>query len=372
MPRKLKKGMLSVINKVERRNSPLQNAPVPLESGVIPVSFQGDDLVIYDREGNCWVGMKRVCEALDLSWRGQHEALERDPVLSQIVRTIRMNCPGKDGEDYESEVICLPLDYLNGWLFKINPNRHEDARREKLIRYQKECYQVLSKHYTGHMAFKNQILSKLPDPDVEATSADPDVSICCREACCALSRYAPKNLRKEAKKLADGILDGAEHYALELQNVRAEYAKLQPIIKLYRSILKEADEQMKKGIPIQEWDVFLRAKYLGMFKRDKEFLTPALNRCKDMERGALVTLRKDVLGIVSQFLALPGVTDRIAELQASKHNAASRLLHYEVEDHEKSGSQNIEAASECGRPGAEDEAGRMECTSGRCPEQRSS
>jgi hypothetical protein len=327
MPKKLKKRMLSVVNKVERRNSPPENAPAPLESGLIPVSFLGDDLIIYDKEGNCWVGMKRVSEALDLNWRGQHEALERDPVLAQVMRVIRMTCSGKDGKNYETEVICLPLDYLNGWLFRINPNRYEGERREKLIRYQKECYQVLSRHYTGHMALKNEILSKLPDPDVDATSAVPDVSICCREAYCALSRYTPKNLRKEAKELADGILDGAEHYGLELQNVRAEYAKLQPLIKLYRSILKEADEQMKKGIPIEEWDVFLRAKYLGMFKQDKEFLTPALNRCKEMERDALVTLRKDVLGIVSQFLALPGVMDRIAELQASKHNAASRLLH---------------------------------------------
>lgn len=39
---------------------------------------------------------------------------------------------------------CLPLDYLNGWLFGVSSTRVKDALRERVIRYQRECYQVLA------------------------------------------------------------------------------------------------------------------------------------------------------------------------------------------------------------------------------------
>jgi hypothetical protein len=44
-------------------------------------------------------------------------------------------------------MLCLPLDYLNGWLFGVNANRVKDAVRDKLIRYQMECYRVLAREF---------------------------------------------------------------------------------------------------------------------------------------------------------------------------------------------------------------------------------
>jgi hypothetical protein len=41
----------------------------------------------------------------------------------------------------------LPLDYLNGWLFGINANRVKDEVKDRLVRYQEECYQVLADHF---------------------------------------------------------------------------------------------------------------------------------------------------------------------------------------------------------------------------------
>jgi hypothetical protein len=41
----------------------------------------------------------------------------------------------------------MPLDYLNGWLFGINATRIKEALRERVIRYQKECYQILARAF---------------------------------------------------------------------------------------------------------------------------------------------------------------------------------------------------------------------------------
>lgn len=46
-------------------------------------------------------------------------------------------------------MVCLPLEYLNGWLFGINASRVREELRERLIRYQRDCYRVLSQAFQG-------------------------------------------------------------------------------------------------------------------------------------------------------------------------------------------------------------------------------
>ncbi len=41
-------------------------------------------------------------------------------------------------------MLCLPLDFVNGFLFGISTSRVKDDVRAQLIRYQRECYQVLA------------------------------------------------------------------------------------------------------------------------------------------------------------------------------------------------------------------------------------
>lgn len=41
-------------------------------------------------------------------------------------------------------MICLPLEFLNGFLFGISATRVKEEIRDKLIQYQRECYLVLA------------------------------------------------------------------------------------------------------------------------------------------------------------------------------------------------------------------------------------
>ena len=63
--------------------------------------------------------------------------------MSQGVRIIRM--PSNGGEQ---EAVCLPLHYLNGWLFGVKPSKVKPEIKAKLIEYQKECYEVLWDYWT--------------------------------------------------------------------------------------------------------------------------------------------------------------------------------------------------------------------------------
>ena len=45
---------------------------------------------------------------------------------------------------HTSEMLALPIDYLNGWLFGINANRVKEEIQDRLVQYQRECYQILA------------------------------------------------------------------------------------------------------------------------------------------------------------------------------------------------------------------------------------
>jgi hypothetical protein len=46
-------------------------------------------------------------------------------------------------------MLCIPLDFMNGWLFGINASRVKDSIKEQLITYQRECYRVLADAFLG-------------------------------------------------------------------------------------------------------------------------------------------------------------------------------------------------------------------------------
>jgi hypothetical protein len=45
------------------------------------------------------------------------------------------------------EMLMLPVNFLNGWLFGIDSNRVKPEIRERLVEYQTECFEVLANHF---------------------------------------------------------------------------------------------------------------------------------------------------------------------------------------------------------------------------------
>ena len=119
-----------------------ERALIPVEERI--VDFYGDKisavLVDVDDQQQVFVPLRPICDYLGVAWSGQYERLQRDPVLSEVITSVRVTRT----EDQAREMICLPLDYLNGWLFGINASRVKAEIRENLIRYQRECYRVLA------------------------------------------------------------------------------------------------------------------------------------------------------------------------------------------------------------------------------------
>ena len=107
------------------------------------ISFNHQSLVTFKQNGTYYTAMKPICENIGLDWKSQYSRMKRDDVLNSTMVIITI--VAEDGK--KREMICLPIEYLNGWLFGIDINRCKPEIRDTLIKYKKECYQALHDYW---------------------------------------------------------------------------------------------------------------------------------------------------------------------------------------------------------------------------------
>ncbi|MDX1613626.1 MAG: phage antirepressor N-terminal domain-containing protein [Candidatus Promineifilaceae bacterium] len=141
-------------------------ALVPIEEK--RVEFYEDKITVVlarlAEQNEVFVPIRPICDLLGVAWSAQRRRINRDPILSEMVTsvTVTVTEAGQRGD-----MLCLPLDYLNGWLFGINADRVKVEVRDQLLRYQRECYQVLSEAFqegrlTADPAFEDLLAHDSP------------------------------------------------------------------------------------------------------------------------------------------------------------------------------------------------------------------
>jgi ferritin-like metal-binding protein YciE len=150
---------------------------MPDEKALVPVEQK--KVIFYDDEitavviqtkvrQEVFVPIRPICAFLGVAWTAQRQRILRDPVLSEELTPVIVTITGT-GQQVES--LCLPLDYLSGWLFGINATRVKDEVRDQLVRYQRECYKVLSEAFQEGRLTADPVLSELLQIDSEAVQA---------------------------------------------------------------------------------------------------------------------------------------------------------------------------------------------------------
>ena len=102
---------------------------------------------VRNENNDFYVPLRPICDALTLNISGQIQAVKRHRILSSVVCTLHTT--GADGKSYD--MICLPLEYVYGWIFSIDTNLVADERREMVERYQLECYEALYNYFAGSL-----------------------------------------------------------------------------------------------------------------------------------------------------------------------------------------------------------------------------
>lgn len=106
------------------------------------IQFHDQTIFAIEHDGKHFVAMKPIVENIGLNWDAQRQRIKRHPVLSG--GAVVMNVPSSSGDQ---DTTFLPVDMLNGWLFGVDVNRVRPELRERLMQYQRECFQVLNAHF---------------------------------------------------------------------------------------------------------------------------------------------------------------------------------------------------------------------------------
>lgn len=113
------------------------------------VAVINDTKILVIENGKKLVPIKPICDALGVQYPTQKEKIENDEILSSTVRLSRT--VAADGK--EREMFCIPLKFVFGWLFTINPANVKEEAREAVIQYKLACYNALYQSFTDSQQF---------------------------------------------------------------------------------------------------------------------------------------------------------------------------------------------------------------------------
>ena len=107
------------------------------------IKINGTEIFAESTEDGIFVPIKPICTVIGVAYESQYTKIQEDEILSSVI-TLRVTT-GADGK--EREMVSLPLMYIYGWLFTINPKNVAPEAKETVTKYRMECYQALYRHF---------------------------------------------------------------------------------------------------------------------------------------------------------------------------------------------------------------------------------
>jgi hypothetical protein len=113
-----------------------------MTTNIIAVNFNNQSLFATLIDNVPYVAIKPICESLGIDWEAQRQKINRHPILKEGACMIK--APSNGGIQ---EMLMLPIRMLNGWLFGIDSSRVKAEAKEAVLKYQRECFDVLANHF---------------------------------------------------------------------------------------------------------------------------------------------------------------------------------------------------------------------------------
>lgn len=137
------------------------NVTPRIKDFTINVPFHGSELYVVNHNGEPYTPMKPIVDGMGMDWKSQYVKLTQRFAKGMVEITI----PTAGGMQ---KMICLALRKLAAWLNTISPNKVRPEIRERVIRYQEECDDVLYEYWT-----KGQVVNpRSVEPVVDMMNID--------------------------------------------------------------------------------------------------------------------------------------------------------------------------------------------------------
>lgn len=143
------------------------------------LEFNGKSIQFLSVDGEYWIALKPICDALGILWRHQHTRLQNgEDIYGELSRDHGMVAADLKVRNMTS----LPEKFIYGWIFSIPfSGTMSDETKQNLKIYKKECCNLLYEHFHGTITGRKELLSEKAKAQIEIDSCmntlDPEVAI---------------------------------------------------------------------------------------------------------------------------------------------------------------------------------------------------
>ena len=106
-------------------------------------------LQVVESQGAERVPVKPLCDIIGVEYRPQYKKLKTDDNFKSVITLEAIS----DSDGNMCSMVCLPLKYVFGWLFTINPAAARPKARKTAAEYRKKCYDILYDHFDEQRKF---------------------------------------------------------------------------------------------------------------------------------------------------------------------------------------------------------------------------
>jgi hypothetical protein len=168
------------------------------------VAFHGDQVLTVKKDDKVFVAVKPISDALGLNWVGQYKKLTeraKTPIVDNYNPLVRRYdselVPVPVGHQIQ-EMLCIPLEKMNGWLFSIHPDRVKPEVRAKVVAYQEECFAALFQYWHHGAAVRGEQGVAAPPPPQKPPLSPDEVRGAVMGAISDRIRFAVRELAEDA------------------------------------------------------------------------------------------------------------------------------------------------------------------------------
>ena len=130
------------------------------------LQFNGRTLYFLNKDGQYWVAIRPIVEALKIDYTWQLAKLKKHPIWGDVYG----KSPMRDSKNRLQEMVALPEKYIYLWIAQL------PIKTEGHSRFVKECVDVLYEYFHGTLTQRREILSNNADLKVEQKQLETTLS----------------------------------------------------------------------------------------------------------------------------------------------------------------------------------------------------
>jgi len=131
-----------------------------METNQEVVKFNNTEIVCVVENSKVYVAIRPIAESIGLNPGKATQGIKNDSILNSVSTLRGIH----DASNRIQNMLCLPIEYMHGWLFSIDDKKVKAEVRENLLKYKKDCYKILFDHFFGHkqkvMMFRENLISE--------------------------------------------------------------------------------------------------------------------------------------------------------------------------------------------------------------------